>query len=94
MDHGNLDRGRRSHPGSPHRRPPVVVANPQPGFRLAAVPRYRVAGPGLLIGPDRPDQPGHDLRLQYVRADIGMSFRAGPQLRRVAIDCSSGSKPS
>jgi hypothetical protein len=44
---------------------PVVVANAQPGFWLAAVPRYAVAGPGLLIGPDRPRQPGHDLRLQY-----------------------------
>jgi hypothetical protein len=49
MDHGNLDRGRRSHKRFVQPAATVVVANPQPGFRLAAVPRYRVAGPGLLI---------------------------------------------
>jgi hypothetical protein len=90
MDHGNLDRGRRSRPGSPHRRPPVVVANPQPGFRLAAVPRYRVAGPGLLIGPDRPDSQvtiygcSTDVELQETpRGSSTGSRRPGPMLNRI-----------
>jgi hypothetical protein len=85
MDHGNLDRGRRSHPGSPHRRPPSSwpTANLASGWLQSLGTGQRALGPSsALTGPDS-------------QVTIyGCSTRLGGQEARLTGGCLSAIHPA